>query len=196
MGEVKSAFEKAMEKIQAIEGFTPEEKEELRDREKLKSLLAAFYKGELKRDELWERFRGMKPSLLREAQQSLADSLRLAAAPEEFEQRKEGLLAIEALKDRKNIAAIEGILNAIAKLQKEYRDVRERAVKELRAAIEQNPQMRMRAVRTPDGRTAYQPVLSVDEAVQAKTAEFLEEHEKRYEATFGQAIARLTKELK
>lgn len=196
MAEVKSAFEKAMEKINEIEGFTPEEKTELKDREQLKSLLAAFYRGELKRDEMWEKFRGMKPHLLGEAQRNLAGSLRLLNAPEEFQLRKDGLLAIEALKEKRNSAALENTLNAIARLQKEYREGKERALRELRAAIEQNPQMRMRPVRTSDGRTVYQPALSVDEAVQSRIAEFLDDHEMRFETMFGQALERLEKELR
>jgi hypothetical protein len=195
MGEVKSAFEKAMEKIKEIEGLTTEEKEELKDREKLKSLLADFYKGQLSRDQIWERFRGIRPSLLRDAQQNMADSLRLGNMPEEFQRRKDGMLAIEAVKEKKNTSAIEDTMSSMGKLQKEYRDGKERAVKELRAAIEADPQLRMRQVRTPDGRIV-QTALPVEEAIQVRMGEFLAEHEKRYEMMFIQAIVRLKKELK
>jgi hypothetical protein len=195
MGEVKSAFEKAMEKIKDIEGLTAEEKEEVRERERLKSLLAAFYKGELKRDQIWQGFRGLRPVLLREAQQNMADSLRPGSMPEEFEQRKEGILALEALKEKQNTSAVEGTMNGIQKLQKEYRQAREKVVRQLRAAVEGNPQLRMRQVRTPDGRV-LQTALSVEEAVQLRLGEALEEHEKKYEVMFNQAIDRLKKEMK
>jgi hypothetical protein len=195
MGEVKSALEKAMEKIKEIEGLNAEEKEELKDRENLKSLLAAFYKGELSKDQIWERCRGIRPSLLRDAQESIADSLRLGNMPEEFQHRRDGILAVEAVKERKNTSAIESGLGAIGKLQKEYRDGKERAVKELRAAIEANPQLRMQQVRTPDGRVVP-AAMSVEEALHARIGEFLAEHETRYEMMFSQAVARLKKELK
>lgn len=195
MGEVKSAFEKAMEKIKEIEGLTAEEKEEMKARESLRSLLAAFYRGELNRDQIWERCRGIGPSLLKDAQQNMADSLRLGSLPEEFLRRKDGILAIEAVKEKKNPAAIEAALSAAGKLQKEYQEGKERALKELRAAIEANPQLRMQQVRTPDGRVVP-AAMSVEEAVHARMAEFLAEHEKRYDMTFSQAIARLKKELK
>lgn len=195
MGEVKSAFEKAMEKIKAIEGLTAEEKEEIKAREGLRSLLTAFYRGELNRDQTWERCRGIEPSLLKDAQHNMADSLRLGSLPEEFLRRKDGILAIEAVKEKKNSPAIEAALSAAGKLQKEYQEGKERAVKELRTAIETNPQLRMQQVRTPDGRTV--PVaMSVEETVQARMAEFLAEHERRYDMTFSQAIERLKKELK
>ncbi len=196
MAAVKSALEKAMEKIREIEGLTPEEREYLKDREKLKTLLSAFYRGELTKDEIWGKLRGLRAPLLNEAQHHMAASLRPGGTSEEFRQRKEGILAIEALKEIQNTAAIENSLNAIDRLQREYRELKERAVKELRAAIEANPQMRARPVRTPDGRTVLQASLSVDEAVQVKMAEFLTEHEKRYEATFEKALERLGKELK
>jgi hypothetical protein len=196
MGEVKSAFEKAMEKIKEIQGLGPEEKEEMRDREKLRSVLAAFYKGDLKKDEIWEQLKGTRPALLKEAQENMVDSLRIGNMPEEFQMKKDGILAIEALKEKQNMAAIEHSLNSVQKVQREYSDIRQRAVEELRAAIEENPKLRMRPVRTPDGRTVLQATPSVDEAVQARVGEFLTEHEKRYEGVFLKAIERLKKEIR
>jgi hypothetical protein len=195
MEKVKTAFEKAMEKLQGIEALTAEEKAEMKDRERIREVLSGLYRGELKRDEIWEKLKGSKPSLLRESQQSMADSLRLSNLPEEFMLRKEGLLALEALKEKQNIAAIEGVLNAIDKLRREYNDVKARALEQVRQAVEQNPHLRMRTVRTADGRAA-QVSMSVDEAVMEKAAEFLPEHEKRYEAMFSQAVERLKKELR
>lgn len=195
MAEVKSALEKAMEKIEGIEGLTPEEKGELRDREKLRSVLAAFYKGKVNAEGMWQSLKGMGPSLLREAQQNMVDSLRLGNMPEELRQRKEGILAIEALKEKQNMAAIETSFNTIGKVQREYADRKERAFAELRAAIEGNPQLRVRQVRGSNGRV-FQTAMSVDEAIQTRMAEFLAEHEERYEEVFSQVIDRLRRELK
>lgn len=195
MGYVKSAFEKAMEKIEAIEALTPDEKEQIRDQERIRSVLAAFYKGELKKDDLWERLRGSKPSILAEAQRSMSDSLRLGILPEEFQMRKEGILAIEALKEKKNLAAVEKMLDMLDNMRNEFRQIKEQAAEEMRAAVEQNPQMRMRAVRTADGRTVLQPSLSVDEAVQERLAQFLDENEKRYGEMFARGMEKLKREL-
>lgn len=195
MGKVKSAYEKAMEKIAEIGKLTPEEKERIKDQEKLKLILAEFYKGQLDRDGLWQKLKGSKTSLLKEAQQHLIDSLGLGSAPEEFQQRKDGILAIEALKEKQNVSAIEHILNSIKTLQKEYREGEERAADELRAAIERNPQLRLQPVRTQDGRTVLQAALSVDEAVQARLAESLSEHEEIYSLKFTRLIEKLKKEV-
>jgi len=196
MSAVKSALEKAMDKMKEIEGLTPQEKEYLKEREKLKTLLSAFYRTELTKDEIWGKFKGLNARLLKEAQNHIAGSIRPGGAPEEFRQRKNGILAIEALKENPNTAAVENSLGAIEKLQREYREMKESAVKELRAAIEANPQMRARPVRTPDGRTVLQASLSVDEAVEIRMSEFLSEHEKSYEVAFERALERLGRELK
>ena len=195
MGKVKSAFEKAMEKAAGIGELTPEEKERIKDQEKVKSILTEFYKGQIDRDGLWQKLKGVKPFFLKEAQEHLVDSLGLGSTPEEFQLRKDGILAIENLKEKKHIPAIEHTLNSIKTLQEEYREGKERAVDELRAAVESNPQLRVQPVRTPDGRTVYQAAVSVDEAVQARLSEFLSEHEMRYGQQFNRMIEKLRKEV-
>ncbi|MBM4140912.1 MAG: hypothetical protein FJ242_05385 [Nitrospira sp.] len=196
MGKVKSAFEKAMEKIAEIGEVTPEEKEKIKDEEKLRSFLAEFYKGQIDRDGLWQKLKGSKPSLLKEAQQNLIDSIGFGTSPEEFQQRRDGILAIETLKKKQNTSTIEHIFNSIEIMQKEYREGKKRAARELRAAIESNPQLRLRPVRTPNGKTVLQAALSVDEAVQIKLAEFLSEHEKKYSLKFTRLIEKLKREVR
>jgi hypothetical protein len=195
MGKVKSAFEKAMEKAAEIGELTPEEKERIEDQEKIKSILTEFYKGQIDRDGLWQKLKGNEPSLLKEVQQYLIESLGLGSTPEEFQQRKEGILAVETLKAKQNVPAIEQMLNSVKVLQKEYQDGKEKAEEELREAIEQNPQLRLRPVRTPDGRTVLQAAYSVDEAVQARLSEFMSQHEEKYSQKLVRLIEKLKKEV-
>jgi len=195
MGKVKSAFEKAMEKAAEIGELTPEEKERMRNQEKIKSILTEFYKGQIDRDGLWQKLKGSNPSLLKEAQQYLIDSLGLGSTPEEFQRRKEGILAIETLRVKQNVPAIEQTLNSVKVLQKEYQDGKDKAEEELREAIEQNPQLRLRPVRTPDGRTVLQAAYSVDEAVQARLSEFMSQHEEKYNQKFIRLLEKLNKEV-
>ncbi|MGB9715389.1 MAG: hypothetical protein ACPL1G_03110 [Thermodesulfovibrionales bacterium] len=195
MAKVKSAFEKAMEKIASLGELSQEEKEKIKEQEKIRTILAEYYKRQIDKDALWERLKGSKPSLLKEAQQYLIDSIGLGDAPEEFQLRKDGIIAIENLKDKKNISAIEHVLNSIKTIQKEYAQGKERAEEELREAIETNPQLRIQPMRTPDGRTVYQAAVSVDEAVQARLSEFLSEHEKVYSMQFNKLIEKLRKEV-
>jgi len=196
MGNVKSAFEKAMERAEKIGALTPEEKEYLKDQEHLKTLLSEFYGGKLDRDGLWRKLKGKKPPLLKEAQNYLVDSLGMGSTSEELKIRRDGILAIETLKEKQHIPAIEQILDAIEMLLREYQDRKEKIADELKAEIERNPQMRLQPVRTPDGKTAFQATISVDEALQAKMSEFLAEHESVYSAEFIRMINRLKQEIK
>lgn len=195
MEKVKSAYEKAMEKIQKIEDPSPAEKEAFRQQEQIQAALAAFFRGALSGEQLREKLRGIHAGFLREAQTGIAGSLRLGNSQDEFARRREGILAIETLKSEQNFPAIDELLKAMEMVRKEDLDVRKRAAEELRRAVEENPQLRARPVRTPDGRTVTQAALSVDEAVQTRMAEFLDGHEKRYDAMFSSALQRLLREL-
>jgi len=125
MGNVKSALEKAMEKAAKIGELTPEEKEHIKEQEQLKIWLSEFYRGKLDRDNLWQKLKGKKTSLLKEAQQYLIASLGLGSTPEEFKTRRDGILAIETHKETQRTPAIEQILDSIEILKKEYQDRKE-----------------------------------------------------------------------
>jgi hypothetical protein len=196
MGKVKSAFEKAMEKAAEIGEFTEEEKEQLREQEKLRTLLAEFYKDKIDRNGLWKNLKGSKLPILREAQKNLADTIGLSSIPEEFQKRKDGILAIENLKEVKNTSAVEHILNVIEAMQKEYKEKKEMVEDQLREEIERNPQLRLQPVRAANGKTVFQAALSVDEAVQARLTEFLAEHERIYSQEFTKMIYTLKKEIR
>jgi tetratricopeptide (TPR) repeat protein len=196
VGEVKSAFEKAMEKIAAIETLTDEEKQAIRDRDRLKSVLARFYKRELGADELFEELKGLNPALLKEAQEGMLGAVRLIVDPEEFRLRAKGILAVEALKASPHTPAAEQILTTVERLLKEYRDRSDQAIEELRQAMEQNPQLRMRPVQTPDGRTVMKATASVDEAVQARLSEYMEQLNGQYEEHLEKLMTQLRRELK
>ncbi len=195
MSRVKSALEKAMEKMESIGSLSTEEREAIRDSDNLRILLASFYKGELSKDALWEKMKDFRPTLLKEAQMGMVNSLRLASLPEEFHLRCDGILAIESLKKTPRISALENVLASIGKVQKEYQEIKEGAIAELRQAIETNPQMRMRHMKAADGRT-YPMAMTVEEAIQTRMAEFLPEHEKRYETLFTRTLEKLLAELR
>lgn len=195
MGEVKTALEKALEKVKDIKGLSEEEKIEIKEREKVKETLASFFKGDIKREEVVNRLKGIRNQLIIEAQINLADMIRLSSSEEEYNQKRDVLISLEMVKDSGNIIAVEEALNVIKRIQKEYNDLKERAIKEFRTAIEQNPHLRMRQVRLPDGRLV-QAALGVDEALQERLTEFFDEHDERYERMLSRALERLKAEFK
>jgi hypothetical protein len=196
MGKVKSAFEIAMEKAGSIGALSEEEKERMRDEEKVISVLKEFYNRRIDPNGLWKQLQGSKESLLRTAQLNIINSLGLGNATEELENRMHGILAIETLKKKPGTAIIESALRAIRDLQKDYEGMKERVMEDLKRQIEMHPQLRMQPVRTPDGRTVRQITLSVDDAVKARLGEYLSEQEKQYNEEFSAIIGELQEQIK
>jgi len=196
MGKVKSAFEIAMEKAGSIGVLSEEEKERMRDEEKVISILKEFYNRRIDSNGLWKQLQGSKASLLRMAQMNIIKSLGLGNATEELENRMHGILAIETLKKKPNTAMIESALRAVRDLQRDYEGMKERVMEDLKRQIEMHPQLRMQPVRTPDGRTVRQMTLSVDEAVKARLGEYLTEQEKQYNEEFSGIIRELEDHIK
>jgi len=196
MGKVKSAFEIAMEKAGSIGALSEEEKERIRDEEKVISILKEFYNRTIDSNGLWQQLQGSKPSLLRMAQMNMIRSLGLGNATEELENRMHGILAVETLKKKPNTAIIESALRAIRDLQKDYEGMKGRVMEDLKRQIEMHPQLRMQPVRTPDGRTVRQMTLSVDDAVKARLGDYLSEQEKQYNEEFSAIISELEEHIR
>jgi len=196
MGKVKSALEIALEKADKLGALSIEEKEKIRDEEKIRAILGDFYRGKLDANSLWQRLKGSKPSLLPTVQIYLIDALGLGNSQEEFQMRKQGILGVETLKQKPKTAEIESGLRSIETLQKEYQEMKEKVLADLKRQIEQNPQLRMRPVTTPNGRTVMQMAVSVDEAVKARLADLLSEHEKQYNQAFFEVIEELKEDVK
>ncbi|MBC7334451.1 MAG: hypothetical protein H5T85_08395, partial [Actinobacteria bacterium] len=95
---IKTAAEIALERAAEIGDLTPEEKEAIENKKKLEPILADFYRGKVGPNELWEKLKGSKDSLLRDAQLNLLSSLTIGHEFEEIKRRKDAILALETLK--------------------------------------------------------------------------------------------------
>lgn len=187
----------ARERLARIGELTGEEKEKLADREKVDSLLSEFYRGNLEPESLWKRLREEdKPSLLRETQIRLVDGLSLGAAAGEMQKRREGVLAIETLKEDQNTSVVELNLNLLENLQKSYRGEIEQAYNSIKAEVERNPQLRVKQVQQGQNTALVQ--LTVDEAIKQlpQWQEFLSRQDKRYSQEFARLIEKLKTELR
>ena len=187
----------AREKLAKIGELTREEKEKMIDSEKVNSLLSEFYQGRIDPEGLWKRLKEEgKPSLLKEAQIRLVDSLNFGSTPVELQRKREGILAIETLKEEKNTSIVELNLNLMEDLQKRYKTEIEQAYNGIKAEVERNPQLRVKQVQQGRGTMIIQ--LSVDEAIKQlpQWRDFLFNQEKRYSQEFDRVIDKLKKELK
>jgi DNA-directed RNA polymerase subunit L len=182
----------ARERLARIGELTREEKEKMLDSEKVNSLLSEFYQGQIDPESLW---RGLKeegkPSLLREAQVRLVDSLSFGSTPAELQKKRDGILAIETLKAEQNTS-----INLMEDLQKRHRAEIEQAYNSIRAEVERNPQLRVKQVQQGQNTMVIQ--LTIDEAIKQlpQWQDFLSNQEKRYSQDFARVMEKLKRELK
>ena len=187
----------ARERLAKIGELTREEEEKMLDSEKVNFLLSEFYQGQIDPESLWKRLKEAgKPSLLREAQVRLVDSLSFGSTPAELQRKRGGILAIETLKEEQNTSIIELNLNLMEDLQKRYRAEIEQAYNGIRAEVERNPRLRVKQVQQGQNTMVIQ--LTVDEAIKQlpQWQAFLSNQEKRYSQEFAKVTEKLKKELK
>jgi hypothetical protein len=187
----------ARERLAKIGELTPEEKEKMIDSEKVNSILSEFHQGQIDPENLWKRLKEEgKPSLLKEAQVRLVDSLSFGSTPIELQRKRDGILAIETLKKEQNTSIIELNLNRIEDLQKKYSTEIEQAYNGIRAEVERNPRLRVKQVQ--QGQNAMVIQLTVDEAIKqlSQWQDFLSDQGKRYSQEFARIIEKLKRELK
>jgi hypothetical protein len=192
MDEIKTALEIAMEKSAEIGGLTAEEKEKMKDTEKLNSVLAEFNKGDIDATELWKVLKQEgRPYLLGEAQLKLIDSLKSKDSQSEFQRKRDGILAVETLKDEQKTPEVELNLNSLQSIQKEHEEEMKRAYNDFKLRVEKDPELRTRKIRQKDTIVIVQ--LSLEEAVEQlpEWKDFLSEHNRKYEQEFDKAIKRL-----
>jgi len=187
----------ARERLAKLGELTQEEKERMVDSEKVTSLLSEFYQGQINPESLWKRLKEEgKPSLLKETQVRLVDSLGFGVPPAELQRKREGILAIETLKEEQNTSVIEFNLNRLEELQKTYRAEIDRAYDGIRAEVEKDPRLGMKQVKRGQNTMVVQ--LTVDEAIKQlpQWQDFLSSQGKRYSQEFASTKEKLEKELK
>jgi hypothetical protein len=187
----------ARERLAKVGELTQEEKEKMVDSEKVNSILSEFYQGQIEPESLWKSLKKEgKPSLLRETQMKLVDSLSFGSTPAELQRKRDGILAIETLKEEQNTSIAELNLDLIEDLQKRHGAEIEQAYNGIKAQVEGNPQLRVKQVQ--QGQNTMIVQLSVDEAIKQlpQWREFLSSQEKRYNQEFAKVIDKLKRELK
>jgi len=188
---IKTALEIAMEKVNKANKLTPEEKDRIKAEEKIKSLLAKYYKGQITSNDLWQKLKGNKSSTLREAQSILINSLSFQNSTDEYQIRKNAILAIETLKEDQNISSIESTLNEVNLLKKEYQKKKDEIENILRKEIKKNPKARIKTIKQGDRLAIIQ--LSIEEALQENIEwkNFITKHEEEYNKKFKSIIEKL-----
>jgi len=195
MGKLKSAWEIAMEKVGQVDRLSSQEIQEIKEEEKIKAILSKFFKGRITVNDLWKRLQGSSPLSLNCAQMILLNSLNFNNNPYELKLRKEGILALESLKNTPNISTLENLLHQLTLLKEEFSKTKDYMEKKAKSEIENDPQSRIKTIRQGDKIILMQ--LSVDEALQQNPQwkAFITQHEEKYSKKFEQIIEKIKEEM-
>jgi len=187
----------ARERLARIGELTQEEKQKMLDSEKVDSILSGFYQGQIDPESLWKKLKEEgKPSLLREVQVRMVDSLGFGTSSAELQKRRDGVLAIESLKKERNTSMVELNFRRVEELQKRYKAEIDQAYDGIRVEVEKNPRLRVKQVQ--QGQNTMVVQLTVDEAIKQlpQWRDFLANQEERYNQEFARAIEKLRREFK
>jgi len=196
MGEkIKTAIEIAMEKAALLDDLSDEEKEEIENRKKLEPVMSGFYKNMLKPEDLWNKLKEEKQSLLKMVQLNLIDSLKFNLENNELKRRIKAIIAVESLKKEQKTLAIQHGLSLIENLIKRAETEKSQVQDQFRKAVENFPQARNRVIEQGGAKMVLK--LSVEEAVlqNPQWKQFISEFESRNVAEFSSIIEKVIEYL-
>lgn len=190
MGYIKSAREIALEKTEK-EKLSAQEIAEIKQQEKISSILAKYYKNQIEPDELWHHFKGIPLKYLIEAQNSFIKSLTFQSNDYDFEKRKKGVLAIENLKESNQSSNIEYYFEQLSKMKREFQKSKEQLIDYVREDLKRNPQKKLQTFQ--QGNQIIIKELSVEEVLEQDRVlkQKLNQMEKQYKEKFNQTKEKL-----
>ncbi len=185
----------AKERLAKIGALSQEETERLRQSRDLDSLLSQYFKGELDVDALWKRLKVLKEQtgepIVKEAQGKLVDTFRLQMSQEDFEQRRQAILAIETMKPEGKYSSLELVLNSIETLRQKYTQLKEQTYQQLKGAVESQLQAAAQQAITQGLKVDVESSIEANIKSSPQWKEFISRHEKNSEEMFNSYIARL-----
>lgn len=186
---IKTALQIALEKTAMLDDLTDSEKEEIANKKKLEPAMAGFYKGKSGPEELWQELKDGGPSLLKQAQVNLIESLKFNLDTKELQRRSKGIIAVESLKKEKKTSVLQQGLKMLETIQHKAETEKNQVFEEFKKAVEGNPQARNKVVEQGGQKVVVK--LSVEDAIMQNPQwkQFVSELATNYEDQFDQAIA-------
>ena len=185
----------AKERLARIGALSQEEKERLRQSRELDSLLSEYFKDELDTDALWKRLKALNEQtgepVVKEAQSKLVDTLRLQMSQEDFDQRRQAILAIETIKTEGKYTTVELVLSSIETLRQKYTNLKEQAYQQLKGALESQLQAAAQQAVTQGLNVDVESSIEANIKSSPQWKEFISRHEKNSEEMFNSYITRL-----
>jgi len=185
----------AKERLAKIGALSQEETERLRQSRDLDSLFSQYFKGELDVDALWKRLKVLKEQtgepIVKEAQGKLVDTFRLQMSQEDFEQRRQAILAIETMKPEGKYSSLELVLNSIETLRQKYTQLKEQTYQQLKGAVESQLQAAAQQAITQGLKVDVESSIEANVKNSPQWKSFVSEHDKDNEEAFNNYINRL-----
>ncbi|MFW5789815.1 MAG: hypothetical protein ACOCQF_00485 [Halanaerobiaceae bacterium] len=132
---IKSSYEIAMERAEKIDIDADTEKLDLRS--EIRPILSKFFQGKIDADGLWEEFKESEGKRLAEAQRMIVSSLGLNSNQQEIKLRKEGLMAIENLKEEPKPSELEQLMAKVSQVVQQYNQEQEQLQRKLENMLRQ-----------------------------------------------------------
>lgn len=185
----------ARERLARIGALSEEERERLKQSNDLDSLLSKYFSGGLDTDGLWKRLKGLKQqrgeSIPREVQARLVDTLRLRMGQEDFEQRRDAILAIETMKAEGKYSTLEVALDSIEAVRQKYLQVKQQAYEQLKAGLQSQLQAAAQQAKAQGMKIDMEGSLDANARNSLQWKDFISQHEESSEEMFDSYIERL-----
>ena len=185
----------ARERLARIGALSEEERERLKQSNDLDSLLSEYFSGGLDTDGLWKRLKGLKQqrgeSIPREVQARLVDTLRLRMGQEDFEQRRDAILAIETMKAEGKYGTLEVALDSIEAVRQKYLQVKQQAYEQLKAGLQSQLQAAAQQAKAQGMKIDMGGSLDANARNSPQWKDFISQHEESSEEMFDSYIGRL-----
>ena len=185
----------ARERLARIGALSEEERARLKQSNDLDSLLSEYFSGGLDTDGLWKRLKGLKQqhgeSIPREVQARLVDTLRLRMGQEDFEQRRDAILAIETMKAEGKYGTLEVALDSIETVRQKYLQVKQQAYEQLKAGLQSQLQAAAQQAKAQGMKIDMGGSLDANARNSPQWKDFISQHEESSEEMFDSYIGRL-----
>lgn len=185
----------ARERLARISALSGEEQQRLARESELNAILSGYFKGELDADVLWKRLKELKDQtgepVVAEAQGKLLETLRLQMGKEDFELRRDAVLALETLKQSGKYPTLEMGFRSLEGLREQYEAAKNEAYQQVRATVARQlesvaEQVKMQGLSVDTER-------SVDANVRnsPQWKEFIGRHDRASEQVFARHLSEL-----
>ncbi|RQD78010.1 MAG: hypothetical protein D5S01_01925 [Halanaerobium sp. MSAO_Bac5] len=188
---MKSAYEIAMERAETIYDDDAEGDNSLEIRERLKKIMAPFFKGEMDAEALWQQLKDEDEAVLIEAQLMLIESIGLRNSSEQIERRKEAVVAVESLKETENSSFFEKSFTQAQSLQQQYQTQKDKLDQQVQQHLENSQAQGLSAQAAANGGQQQ----GMNNQMKQQLAKKLSEFQKSYNQRFDKLIEKMKAEL-